>query len=155
MVIREVPYGQLDKVRPLLIRFLRSYGDRRLTHKALRWLKSLPTEPYKEGTIIAVALDEKRLAGVIAVGQYGIQEAIIAVKPHYRKHGLGKDLVRFIMQNINRMYARVATDNIPSLKLCFALGMVAFDLFTGVTGKPTLWLGLGKWDKDEVQGLSD
>jgi hypothetical protein len=45
-------------------------------------------------------------------------------------------------------------DNIPSLKLCFSIGMVAFDLFTGVTGKPTLWLGIGKWDREEVKSWS-
>lgn len=154
MVIREVSYRQLDKVRGQLIRFLKLYGDKRLTHKALRWMKNLPAEPYKDGTLIAVVLDKRRLTGVIAIGRYGIEEAIIAVKPSCRQQGLGKDLVSYVLQKIDRMYARVATDNIPSLKLCFSLGMVAFDMFTGVTGKPTLWLGIGKWDKNEVRGVT-
>ena len=133
MVIREVPYSQLDRVRPQIIRFLRLYGDKRLTHEALRWMKRLPAEPYEAGTVVAVALEGKHLVGVVAIGDYGKEVAIIAIKPNYRQHGLGKELVRYILQKFDRLYARVATDNIPSLKLCFSLGMVAFDLFTGVT----------------------
>lgn len=151
MLIREVPYQKLEQVRPKLIRFLRLYGDKRITHKALRWLNRLPAAPYGEGTMIAIALDQKRLAGVLVIGRYGIEESLIAVKPRYRKAGLGKELVQYCFRTIDRMYARVATDNVPSLKLCFALGMVAFDLFTGVTGKPTLWFGLGNWDKNETR----
>lgn len=151
LVIREVPYRQLDKVRPQLLRFLRLYGDKRLTHKALRWLKQLPAEPYQKGTIIAVALDDRRLVGLAAIGNFGLDESIIAVKPDYRKRGLGQDLIRFLLQDVDRLYAKIATDNIPSLKLCFSMGMVAFDLFIGVTGKPTLWLGLGNWDRKEVR----
>lgn len=149
--IRDVPYHKLEKVRPQLIRFLRLYGDKRLTHQALRWLHRLPAKPYEQGTLLAVALDDNRLVGVIAVGQYGTEESIIAVKPQYRKQGLGKDLVHHIFQTVDRLYARVASDNLPSLKLCFSMGMVAFDLFTGITGKPTLWLGLGNWNKTDVQ----
>lgn len=153
MVVREVPYQQLDNVRPQLIHFLRLYGDKRLTHKALRWLKQLPAEPYQKGTQIAVALEGKQLVGLAAIGNYGLVESLIAVKPTYRTQGIGQDLIRFLLQDIDRLYAKVATDNIPSLKLCLSMGMVAFDLFTGVTGKPTLWLGLGNWDQAEVKSF--
>lgn len=151
LFIREVPYRQLERVRPQLIHFLRRYGDKRVTHKAISWLKQLPAEPYPKGTLIAVALDGKYLVGVTAIGNYGLDESLIAVKPAYRTKGIGKDLVRFILRDVDRLYAKVATDNIPSLKLCLSMGMVAFDLFTGVTGKPTLWLGLGNWDRTEVR----
>lgn len=151
MIIREIPYHQLDRVRSRLLRFLKRYGEKRLTHKALRWLQALPAQPYNEGTFIAVALEERRLVGVIAIGSHGKEEAIIAVKPSVRRHGVGKKLVRYVLQKVDRLYVRVATDNIPSLKLCFSFGMVAFDLFAGVTGKPTLWLGAGNWDRNEVK----
>lgn len=154
MHIREVPYSQLNKVRRRLLHFLRLYGDKRLTHKALRWLSTLPPQPYEEGTVIAVALDGRRLVGVIAIGQYGKEESIIAVKPNYRQSGVGRQLVHYALEHLDRLYSRVAMDNIPSLKLCFSIGMVAFDLFTGVTGKPTLWLGIGKWDREEVSSWS-
>ena len=149
MVVREIPLEKLDRYRARLLRFLRTYGDRRLTYKALRWLRDLPAKPA-DGTVMAVALDGKWLAGVIAIGNYGLAESIIAVKPVYRNKGIGKWLTRYVIDKHGRMYARVALDNIPSLKLCFSLDMVAFDLFTGVTGKPTFWLGAGDWDKEEV-----
>lgn len=151
MVIREIPYHQLDHVRSRLLRFLKRYGEKRLTHKALRWLRTLPAQPYSEGTLVAVALEQRRLVGIVAIGSHGKEEAIIAVKPSSRRHGVGKNLVHYVLQKVDRLYVRVATDNTPSLKLCFSFGMVAFDLFTGVTGKPTLWLGAGNWVRSEVK----
>lgn len=153
MVIRDIPLRTLDKYRSRLLLFLRKYGDQRLTHKALRWLRDLPLGLELLGTAIAVAVHNKQLVGIIAVGKYGVDEAIIAVKPTARKKGVAKQLVSFIVNRLGRMYARVAVDNTASLNLCFSMNMVAFDMFTGVTGKPTLWLGAGDWRREEIEGI--
>ena len=113
MHIREVPYSQLNKVRRRLLHFLRLYGDKRLAHKALRWLSTLPPiQPVEEGTVIAVALDGRRLVGVIAMDSTGKEKSIIAVKPDYRQSGVGRQLVHYALEHLDRLYARVAMDNI-------------------------------------------
>jgi hypothetical protein len=55
-------------------------------------------------------------------------------------------------QQLGKVYTRVAYDNIPSLKLCFRCGLTAFAMTKGPTGKPTLWLGGGDYQKEEVEG---
>ncbi|KPC73823.1 hypothetical protein ADL26_12240 [Thermoactinomyces vulgaris] len=151
MFIRNLTPRQLAANLPAVLNFMKRYGDGRITHRALRWLKQLNTAAQSEGTLIAVALHQRKLSGVIAIGHYGLQEAIIAVHPDFRKQGVGESLVRHTLDRIGKLYTRVACDNTASLKLCFRCGLVAFDLFKGPTGKPTLWLGGGNFDPQEIE----
>lgn len=145
----------LARHRDRLIRFCWRYGDKRITHKALRWLQQLPTDqPFPQGTWMAAALDGKRPIGFILFGQFGLEEAIIVVHPGHRKNGVGEQLLTHALGRLDRVYTRVACDNIPSLKLCFAQGLVAFHLVTGPTGKPTLILGGGNWSWKEYDHYS-
>ncbi|MFD1425974.1 GNAT superfamily N-acetyltransferase [Kroppenstedtia sanguinis] len=157
-MIRIVPIRPtlLRRVRPQLLRFSKRHGDRRITHRALRWLRSLTGDPFPGGTWLAAALDGQRLAGFILFGKYGLEESFIVVHPEYRKQAVAESLLEAALHTLDRVYTRVACDNIPSLKLCFKQGLVAFQLVTGPTGKPTLCLGGGNWSRKEFtdEGLN-
>lgn len=144
----------LRRVRPLILRFCKRHGDRRITHRALRWLQGLREDGFSKGTWLAAALDGRRLAGVILFGSYGLDEAFIVVHPDYRKQAVGETLLAAALDSLDRVYTRVACDNLPSLKLCFKLGLVAFHLTTGPTGKPTLCLAGGNWSASEFTNHS-
>lgn len=141
---------QLALNRPKILTFFRKYGDKRITHKALRWLQQLSGEKYPEGTLASIAFEQKQIIGIIVFGRYGLDESIIAVHPAFRKKRIGETLLGHAMDELGKVYTRVACDNTPSLKLCFSSGLVAFRLFRGPTGKPTLWLAGGDWDPSEV-----
>ncbi|SFS70682.1 GNAT family N-acetyltransferase [Marininema halotolerans] len=149
MLTQELTPEQLHRYRDRLIRFSYRHGDKRITHKALRWLKKLNASSFPDGTYLAIAREEKRLAGFILFGNYGLDEAYIVVHPDFRKRHVGEELFKQSIHSLGRVYVRVACDNTPSLKLCFALGLRAFHFTTGPTGKPTLCLGGGEWSEQE------
>ncbi|SEM96615.1 GNAT family N-acetyltransferase [Lihuaxuella thermophila] len=150
MNIRSISPAELERVRPAIVRFMRKYGDGRITHHAIRWFQRLKPEGCKEGTLVAAALDGKKVTGVIVFGNFGLDESFVAVHPAYRKQGVGEALLRYSIEKLKKVYTRVACDNIASLKLCFTCGLAAFRLIKGPTGKPTLWLGGGEWNPEEV-----
>jgi RimJ/RimL family protein N-acetyltransferase len=142
---------QLNKYRKMIVTFIKNHGDRRITKDALRWVKQAGEEELeKEGTLLLCATEQQRVIGVVIVANYGIEESFITVHQHYRNRHVGKLMVKAVIERLGKIYGRVAIDNIPSLKVCLDNGMVAFELFTGPTGKPTLWLGGGAWDKADV-----
>lgn len=140
----------LLRTRSLLVPFIRKYGERRITHKAIRWLQTLQTDHFPEGTLISIATEQRKLAGVIAFSRFGLDQSFIVVHPLRRKQKIGETLLYHALEDLEKVYTRVACDNIPSLKLCFSAGLVAFRLIRGPTGKPTLWLGGGKWNPKDV-----
>jgi len=137
-------------IRTSLLAFCRKYGDRRITHRALRWFYQLPNTRWTEGTWVAIATEERQLVGVIAFSRYGLEESFIVVHPNYRKRRVGERLLNHSLKSLKKVYTRVACDNTPSLKLCFSCGLVAFRLIRGPTGKQTLCLAGGDWNPDEV-----
>jgi hypothetical protein len=150
--IRQISPEQLPKVRQRLIRFLKLHGDKRITKQGISWLEQLDAELLaEEGNLILVAVEDNKLAGLIAISDYGRLESYVAVHINHRQKRTGVTLIEELMQRIDKAYGRVALDNIPSLKMCFAIGMVGFKVITGPTGKPTLWLGLGNWTKEDVE----
>ncbi|MFC4075793.1 GNAT family N-acetyltransferase [Salinithrix halophila] len=149
MEIRTLTPKQLHRIRPKLVRFSRNYGDRRITHRAIRWLRDLHSDPFPEGTLLAAATEGKRLTGFILFGKFGLEEAYIVVHPKFRNQRVGETLLEHAIGKLGKVYTRVACDNIPSLKLCFSMGLQAFHLTTGPTGKPTLCLGGGNWEASE------
>lgn len=151
MRVRLIDGKILERHRSTLLTFLRRYGNQRITHKALQWLKHLQLNKQQPGTFVAVCFSNKKLIGVMAIGNYGLDEAIIAVHPDYRRRGVGEALLNFSLKHTHKIYTRVACDNFPSLKLCFACGMQAFQVFIGPTGKPTLWLGGGNWNSQDIE----
>lgn len=92
----------------------------------------------------------KKVTGIVVFGNYGIEESFIAVHPDYRQKRVAEQLLKKAIDSLGKVYARVAADNIASLKLCFTCGLVAFSLCKGPTGKPTFWLGGGNFRPDDV-----
>ncbi len=150
MRIRSISSAELERVLPAIVRFMRRYGDGRITHRAIRWFQGLKQKEWKDGTLVAAALDGKKVAGIIVFGNFGLDESFIAVHPAYRKQGVGEALLKYSIEKLKKVYTRVACDNIPSIKLCFTCGLTAFRLIKGPTGKPTLWLGGGEYRPEEV-----
>lgn len=141
-----------ESFKKKLIYFISKYGDGHITRKATIWLKNTPFSDIKKenGDLIHIYLNDKNnIIGVIAIANYGLKQAIIVVHPKVRNNGLARNLVIGTEEDINRFYVKVANDNIASLKLCFSVGMKAFDLIKGPTGKPTLILGFGNWHLEE------
>lgn len=150
MKIYTLTPAEIEKYRFIITRFMKRFGDNRVTHKALRWFNQLQADTLPPGTYVAAALENRKIVGIIVFGEYGLKESFIAVHPHYRKQGIGEKLLNSAIQTLEKVYTRVACDNIASLKLCFHCGLVAFKLTRGPTGKPTLWLGGGKYDPSEL-----
>lgn len=141
---------EVENAKSSLISFMKKNGDGRITGKGIRWFRQLPIHEIKDGNWIAVAWKEKRFAGVMVIGDYGRKEAMVVVHPDYRKHGIAEALLQLALEQLGKIYTRVACDNIPSLKLCFSCGLTAFHLIKGPTGKPTLWLGGGNFVKEDI-----
>jgi GNAT superfamily N-acetyltransferase len=151
MEIRQLTIEEIKKYRHNLIRFIRKFSDGRITLRAIRWFKQLNLENVSPGTLVVVSLEGKKLTGVIIICHYGLEESLIAVHHSYRKQGVGITLLNHTLQHLEKVYTRVACDNIPSLKVCFACGLCAFHLIKGPTGKPTLWLGGGNWSPQDIE----
>jgi GNAT superfamily N-acetyltransferase len=150
MRIRQIHPEELQRIREPVIRIMKKHGDGRITHRALRWLNRLDPREVPEGTYIAAAMDGNRVIGLIVFGKFGVEESFIAVHPDHRKQGVGEALLNNAINHLKKVYTRVATDNIPSLRLCFSCGLVAFRLTHGPTGKPTLWLGGGDFRQEDI-----
>ncbi|MBD1373095.1 GNAT family N-acetyltransferase [Hazenella sp. IB182357] len=150
MKIKKVTPTVAEKLKPVAIRFMKNHGDGRITHKALRWFNKLTPEQFIASTWMAVAFDDKKMIGMIIFGDYGTSESLIAVHPYYRKQGVGEKLLLHGIDHLGKVYTRVACDNTASLKLCFSCQMVAIDMTKGPTGKPTLWLAGGNWNRQDL-----
>jgi len=141
-----------ESFKKTLLRFITKYDDGHITKKAILWLQNTPLSEIKKenGDIIHIYLNSKNnIIGVIAIANYGLKQAIIVVHPRIRNKGVAQNLAMGTLEDISRFYVKVANDNIASLKLCFSVGMKAFDLIKGPTGKPTLILGFGNWSSEE------
>ena len=135
-----------------LISFISKYGDNHITKKAINWFNRTPfSEITKEkGDAVHIIInDRNKIIAMIGIVNYGLEQAIIVVHPKIRKTGIAQKLTNGVLDDIDRYYVKVANDNIPSLKLCFSIGMRAFNLIKGPTGKPTLVLGFGNWNSNE------
>jgi hypothetical protein len=150
--VKQITPELLPKVRRRLTRFLSLHGDKRITKQGIRWLENLPPSSLeKPENCILVTVEDGKMTGLLAIADYGREESYVAVHAQYRQKRTGVTLIEELMKRVDRAYGRVALDNIPSLKMCFAIGMIGFKVVTGPTGKPTLWLGIGNWKKEDVE----
>lgn len=156
MNIRNLTPSLFQKYRHKLVEFIRKNGDRRITKEALDWVRTVRPERLEEAeNVVLVAVQDKKVIGMVIAINYGIEESFIVVHRHHRNHNIAKQMVQNVISQLSKIYGRIATDNIPSLKVCLDNNMVAFDLFIGPTGKPTLWLGGGDWSKADVLQISE
>lgn len=151
MTIHEVQSESLFDLKKSIFPFIRQNGDKRITHQAVNWLKNLtPSELDKGGNLVLVFKDKNKIVGLFCINDYGKKEIFFVVDKEERNKGIGKMLGKYAIGTLGKLYARIAADNTPSLKAAFSVGMVAFDCFEGPTGKQTLWLGAGNWDRNEI-----
>jgi GNAT superfamily N-acetyltransferase len=151
MQLLKLSEHKLAKNRKQLIRFFRKHGDERITKHGLDWLRNVqPGEIEREGNAAYCTVHKQLLTGVIIIVHYGIEESYMAVHRSYRQQKIGSQLLQKTVEDLGKLYARVATDNVASIKLCVDTGMVAFDLIKGPTGKPTLWFGGGEWKRSDI-----
>ena len=144
-------FNRFTKVKDKIIDFFKQHGDKRITRDGINWIKQATPESFETpGTLVLCVVDQKVLVGVVIVANYGIEESFIAVHKRYRNQDIGNKMVEYVVSSLGKIYGRIAMDNIPSIKICLENGMVAFHLFEGPTGKPTLWLGGGNWNKADV-----
>lgn len=154
MNIKTLNNLQLKRYVTQIVKFIKRYGDKRITRTAIEKINDVSTSQSitlnKDGHYALCALEGNKLVGFLMVVDYGREESIIVIHKHYRNQDLAQRMVQQTIDTLTKLYGRVAIDNIPSLKVCLSNGMVAFDLFKGPTGKPTLWLGGGNWSKEDV-----
>ncbi|MFT9848328.1 GNAT family N-acetyltransferase [Aneurinibacillus sp. REN35] len=154
MHVHELSPTIFGRTRDKFIRFAHHHGSRRITGQAIRWLREVPEDMFmQQGNIILAAIQNKKLLGLLAVCEYGITESFLIVHKDARRNGVGSLLTAEGIKRMGKLYVRVAADNEPSLKTCFAVGMVAFACFRGVTDKPTLWLAAGDWSREDVGSI--
>lgn len=141
----------LERKRPLLLSFVQRYGDSRITRKAIQWLQTVTLDPQRDGTLILVALEEKKLVGLFAIASHGLEEALLVVHRASRRRGIGKQLCETGQQLLPKLYVRVALDNTASLRCFLQSGFVGVKLLDGPTGKPTLCLASGAWSRADLE----
>ncbi|WP_126425508.1 GNAT family N-acetyltransferase [Brevibacillus marinus] len=143
----------LQRNRPQLLAFVRQNGDSRITRKAVQWLETATLEPQAAGTLILVALADKKLVGLFAIAAHGLEEALLVVHRAWRRRGIGKLLCQASQQHLTKLYVRVALDNTASLRCFLQSGFVGVQLIDGPTGKPTLCLASGAWSRADLPAV--
>ncbi|MGG4141644.1 GNAT family N-acetyltransferase [Paenibacillus algorifonticola] len=136
---------QWNSNRNRLADFAVQYGDKRLTVASIQAFRSLNSAQlgpsveaaYSEAAV-SIARQGSRLLGVGFATNGGKQECFFVVHPEARELGVGTAVARSLINKLGQLTCHVAVDNIPSMALCFRLGMSAVSMFTGPTGKPTL-----------------
>ncbi|ANY65078.1 hypothetical protein BBD42_00235 [Paenibacillus sp. BIHB 4019] len=136
---------QWNCYRNRLADFAVQYSDKRLTAasiQAFRALNSAQLVPSVDAAnseaAVSIARQGSRLLGVGFAINGSKQECFFVVHPEARELGVGTTVARSLISRLGQLTCHVAVDNIPSMALCFRLGMSAVSMFTGPTGKPTL-----------------
>lgn len=122
-------------------RFVRTYKDKHITPETSGKLKSLTRDDIdKPGTIALVAVENKRIMGVLMSEAYGRDFSLVVVRRGERSRGLGKQLLNRTIEELGTFHAEIASDNVPSLKIAYACGMLAYSVFVRDNGKVVLRL---------------
>ncbi|HIW34995.1 MAG TPA: GNAT family N-acetyltransferase [Candidatus Paenibacillus intestinavium] len=145
-----------NKQRAKILNFISHYGEKRITLATLQSLRALSDEQlnYQSSPDIVPASvvtfsDQGKLIGVgYAVGD-GSGHCLIVVRPEDRKSGIGFQIMKELIDNLDCFSCHVAIDNISSLTLCFKNGLHAVSMFKGPTGKATL-----RFERSSVHGAA-
>ncbi len=121
-----------------ILDLVRKHHDKHITRKAYNHLRLLkPTSLNKDGVALWTAWNGRQLVGMILCEGYGVRTSMMVVHREFRSQGIAKELLRQATFSMGRFYGEVAADNTASLKACFGMGLVAYDVFLR-KGKPTL-----------------
>ncbi len=133
--------GNWDRWRPALLSLARDHHSGRITPEALKWLQGLRgVDLNHQGNLVVLLLSGRRLAGTLACSDHGRDQSLIVIHRGFRGKGLSRHLISAAMKCLNEFHARIASDNLPSLKLFFSAGLVAYDVFVRANGKIILKL---------------
>ncbi|RAP75491.1 GNAT family N-acetyltransferase [Paenibacillus montanisoli] len=146
MQVKLLTPSQWSAAKEKVTRFLYRYGDNRITNAALVALRELPHAQLAEGrsgeapsAAIAVAISSSGKLMACAFAEDGGERAcFVVVAPEFRGQGAGSALLKALRRRLGSLTCSVASDNAPSMAMCFRAGMKAVSLHTGPTGKPTL-----------------
>lgn len=146
--------------RKRLLSFAVRFGEKRLTVSAIHTLRMLDPSlltAYKGNyrAVITVAKIGSRIVGLGFAADAGENGCFVVVNPETRGLGIGAAIVQSMIKRLGRLSCHVAIDNVPSMALCFRLGMAAISMHTGPTGKPTLRFERGPSDDVACLGNLD
>lgn len=132
------------KERKRALNFAIRFGEKRITVSSLHALRGLdPNSLQQDGdghskASIVIAKQGGRMTGLGYAADGGDGGCFLVVHPSVRRLGTGSTIMKAIMNRIGYLSCDVASDNVPSMALCFALGMKAVSIHRGPTGKSTL-----------------
>lgn len=132
------------KEKRRLLGFIIRFGEKRITVASLHALRSLDAswlmadENGCSKAAIVIARSGRRITGLGFAADGGDGGCLIVVHPSARRTGTGSAIMRGMMNALGHLACHVAADNIPSMALCFSLGMKAVSIHKGPTGKSTL-----------------
>lgn len=122
--------NSINRILKKAIRLIVRHRDGHITREGFEKFCALtPTALEQPGTAVIVALQGGRIAGVLACGDQGRDFSIVVVHKAFRGQGLAKAMLKKAIEVCGGFYCEVASDNYPSLKTCFANGLVAYDAF--------------------------
>lgn len=130
--------------RRRLLSFVLRYGEKRITTASLQALRDLePAWLEADGSgysraVVAVTKQHGRLTGLGFASDGGDGGCLLVVHPGARRHGAGTVVMKAMIGRLGRLACHVAADNVPSMALCFRIGMKAVSIHKGPTGKSTL-----------------
>lgn len=142
VTLRRIDAASWSRCQPKLLAFCMHHGGGRITKASLEWLAHAGADRLHQpgAAIYAVWTDDGRLAGVCAAAGYGEEASVVVVRPDCRGQRLGERLLKAIITELGQFRCCVAADNLSSLRACFRAGMLAYEVFTGPTGKTTFRL---------------
>lgn len=129
------------RARRRILRFVAYYRDRHITVETSAKFNALTSHLLNEdGTLVLVATHEDELIGVLACKNYGKEFSLAVVRRGDRSKGVGKAMLRKALEDLNEFQVEIAADNVPSLSIAFACGLLAYGVFVRDTGKIVLKL---------------
>lgn len=141
MSILRINKEQWPRWKKRILNFVGRYKDKHITKEASSKLRALKKVDLGDpGTLVLVAAQNKRLVGVLVGVEHGKGCSLAVVKRSTRGRGLGKELLRRAIAELGSFHAEIASDNVPSLKIAFACGLLGYDVFVRDTGKTVLIL---------------
>ena len=144
MMITKVTPETWPRLRKRVLAFVANHKDRHITSETSSKLRSMTREEIADmGSIVLVATEQKSLLGVLACQDYGQVFSLAVVRKTERSKGVGKGLLRRAIDELGAFHVEIASDNVPSLKLAFACGLRAHNVFVRDTGKVVLRLKTG------------
>lgn len=141
MRVTRVSPTRWDRIKTRVIEFVATHKDRHITKEASDKLKNFNGIDLEQaGTLVLLVSAEKRLLGVLACQTYGEGFSIAVVRRGERSRGVGKLLLRNALNILGKMHVEIASDNVPSIKLAFACGLLGYGAFVRDNGQVVLRL---------------